>query len=124
MELYIEGNAYDGEKLQFEKGVFPRLKFLGLENLSGLNSIIIEEGALPNLERLDFGPSPHMKEVPFGIYHLKKLKILHVFEMAGEFVDDMRPEGQHCHVVEHIPFVYSHGADSKYHRLSKLSRKS
>ena len=124
VELWIEENAFDGEKLQFEKGVFPRLKFLGLKNLSGLNSIIIEEGALPNLEGLEFGPSPHMKEVPFGIYHLKKLKILHDFEMAGEFVDDMRPEGQHRHVVEHIPFVYSHGADSKYHRLSKLSRKS
>ena len=117
VELWIEENAYDGENLQFEKGVFPRLKFLELRNLSGLNSIIIEEGALPNLERLDFGPSPHMKEVPFGFYHLKKLKYLIANEMADEFVDGMRPEGQHRHVVEHIPFVYSRGADSEYHRL-------
>ena len=105
VELWIEENAYDGEKLQFDKGVFPRLKFLGLRNLSGLNSIIIEEGALPNLDRLDFGPSPHMKEVPFGIYHLKTLKYLSFIDMPDEFVNGMCPEGQHRYVVEHIPFV-------------------
>ncbi|KAF3455914.1 hypothetical protein FNV43_RR00557 [Rhamnella rubrinervis] len=104
VELHIEDNAYDGAKLQFEDGVFPRLKTLRLRNLSGLNSIIIEEGALPNLQQLYFGPSPHMKEVPFGIGHLTTLKDLCVFEMPDEFLDGIRPEGQHRHVVQHIPF--------------------
>ncbi|KAF3455923.1 hypothetical protein FNV43_RR00566 [Rhamnella rubrinervis] len=99
VELHIEDNAYDGEKLQFEDGVFPRLKTLRLRNLSGLSSIIIEERALSNLEQLYLGPSPHMKEVPLGICHLKTLKDLKVFEMPDEFLDDMRSE-----VVEHIPF--------------------
>ena len=73
-ELLIDENANVGEKLLFEKGVF-RLKFLGRRNLSGLNSRIIEEGALPNLEQLSFGPSPHIKEVPFGIYPFENAQI-------------------------------------------------
>ncbi|KAF3455918.1 hypothetical protein FNV43_RR00561 [Rhamnella rubrinervis] len=98
VELHIEDNGYDGKKLQFEDGVFPRLKTLRLRNLSGLNSIIIEKGALSNLEQLYLGPSPHLKEVPIGICHLKTLKDLKVFEMPDEFLEGMRPE-----VVEHIP---------------------
>ncbi|KAF3456530.1 hypothetical protein FNV43_RR01183 [Rhamnella rubrinervis] len=85
VELHIEDNGYDGKKLQFEDGVFPRLKTLRLRNLSGLNSIIIEKGALSNLEQLYLGPSPHLKEVPIGICHLKTLKDLKVFEMPDEF---------------------------------------
>ncbi|KAF3455924.1 hypothetical protein FNV43_RR00567 [Rhamnella rubrinervis] len=104
--LQFEDNAYDGEKLQFEKGVFPKLKFLKLRNLNGLNSIIIEKGALSNLEHLQIAPCPHMEEVPFGVYHLETLKYLRVFDLPDEFVDGMRPEGQHRHIVEHIPFVH------------------
>nr|XP_048331710.1 disease resistance protein RPM1-like [Ziziphus jujuba var. spinosa] len=54
-------DAYNGEKLQFEEGVFPRLKLLSAMHLGKLNSIVIEEGALPILEKLIIGPSPKLE---------------------------------------------------------------
>ncbi|KAL7176966.1 hypothetical protein ACSBR2_030326 [Camellia fascicularis] len=67
-------DAYDWEQLYFEVGGF--LKQLYLEDLKGLNSVIIKEGALSFLEELTIGRSPHLKEVPAGIHHLQKLKTL------------------------------------------------
>ncbi|XP_024018526.1 disease resistance protein RPM1 [Morus notabilis] len=75
-----------GEQLHFEEGVFPKLKVLGLNGLKGLSSLIIEEGALRDLEKLYFGTSPQMKEVPTGIKHLKNLKSLYFLHMPDEFV--------------------------------------
>ncbi|CAL5416951.1 unnamed protein product [Camellia sinensis] len=63
-------DAYDWKQLYFEVGGFQKHKQLYLEDLKGLNSVIIEEGALPLLEELTIGRSPHLKEVPSGIHHL------------------------------------------------------
>ena len=46
----------------------------------------IDRGSLPVLEQLEIGPCPQMKEVPFGIQHLKSLKIIDFYEMRREFV--------------------------------------
>ncbi|CAL5416983.1 unnamed protein product [Camellia sinensis] len=87
-------NAYDWEQLYFEVGGFHKLKQVYLEDLKGLNSVIIEEGALPLLEELTIGRSPHLKEVPSGIHHLQKLKNLHFFGMPEEFIEKMQPKPQ------------------------------
>ncbi|CAL5416977.1 unnamed protein product [Camellia sinensis] len=79
-------DAYDWEQLYFEVGGFQKLKQLYLEDLKGLNLVIIEEGALPLLEELTIGRSPHLKEVPVGIHHPQKLKTLHFFGMPEEFI--------------------------------------
>ncbi|CAL5347883.1 unnamed protein product [Camellia sinensis] len=71
-------DAYDGEQLYFEVGRFQKLKELTLEAWKRLNSVIIEEGALPLLEVLSIGRSPHLKEVPSGIHHLRNLKAIEV----------------------------------------------
>lgn len=101
-------NACDGEQLTFEVGSFQKLKQLDLLELEGLNSVIIEEGALPLLKELRIGPIPQLKEVPSGIHHLQKLKTLAFIDMPKEFLDAMQPQpnqGKDYWIVEHIPNV-------------------
>ena len=105
MELRLY-EGYEGEQLHFKEGGFQKLKLLGLRNLRGLNSLIIDKGALPLLEKLRIGSSPMLNEVPFGIYHLKGLKTLEFFDMQNEFVLSMQPkEGHDFWKVEHVSVV-------------------
>jgi disease resistance protein RPM1 len=99
-------NGYEGEQLHIEGGGFQKLKRLELRNLRGLNRLIIDEGFLPLLERLVIGPCPLLKEVPFGIHHLKSLKHLQFEEMPREFVLSLQPnKGPDFYKVKHIPTV-------------------
>jgi disease resistance protein RPM1 len=86
-------HAYDGEQLHFEKDSFRRLKRLTLREMKKLKMVEIDRGSLFSLEQLEIGPCPQMKEVPAGIQHLKSLKILDFYEMDGEFVLRMQPDG-------------------------------
>ncbi|EXB49719.1 hypothetical protein L484_006270 [Morus notabilis] len=119
VELDISTDAFVGEQLHFEGGVFPKLKVLRLQSLKWLSSLIIEEGALRDLEKLYLGPTPQMKEVPTGIKHLKNLKFLRFVRMPDEFVSSMNPkEGHSYHIVQHVvPFVFFHCADDQFYRL-------
>ena len=54
MQLRLH-DGYGGEQLHIEGGGFQKLKFLHLLNLGGLNRLIIDEGALPLLEKLVIG---------------------------------------------------------------------
>jgi len=85
--------AYNGEQLHFEVGGFRKLKRLALRELKELKIVEIDRGSLPSLEQLEIGPCPQMKELPSGIQHLESLKILGFYEMRGEFVLRMQPEG-------------------------------
>jgi len=86
-------HAYDGEHLHFEEGGFRKLKRLTLKQLKELKIVEIDKGSLPNLEQLEIGPCPQMKELPSGIQHLGRLKIIDFYEMQGEFVLRMQPNG-------------------------------
>ncbi|CAL5428480.1 unnamed protein product [Camellia sinensis] len=90
--LLVLVDAYDGEQLYFEVGRFQKLKQLRLVGLKGLNSVIIEEGALPLLELLTFEPSSQLKEVPSSIHHLRNLKTLQFVSMPEELIDRMEPK--------------------------------
>jgi len=99
-------DGYGGEQLHIEGRSFQKLKNLCLEDLGGLNRLIIDEGALPLLEKLLIGDCPQLKEVPSGIHHLKSLKILQFSEMPTEFVLSLQPdEGPDFGKVKHIPSV-------------------
>jgi disease resistance protein RPM1 len=86
-------HVYVGEQLHFEEGGFQKLKKLTLRELKTLKMVEIDKGSLPSLEQLEIGPCPQMKELPAGIQHLKSLKILDFYEMHGEFVLRMQPDG-------------------------------
>jgi disease resistance protein RPM1 len=84
-------HAYDGEHLHFEEGGFRKLKRLTLRELKELKMVEIDKGSLPSIEQLVIGPCPQMKELPSGIQHLGRLKIIDFYEMQGEFVLRMQP---------------------------------
>nr|XP_048333070.1 disease resistance protein RPM1-like [Ziziphus jujuba var. spinosa] len=106
LTLIINHDAYVGDELQFEKGMFPKLKELDLTYLSGLERVVIEEGSLVNIESLEIGPSPQLKEVPSGIQHLKNLQYLSFYDMSEEFIESMLPKGgQHYEIVQHVRLV-------------------
>ncbi|GMN59093.1 hypothetical protein TIFTF001_028182 [Ficus carica] len=84
--LDIRFDAYVGAKLHFKKGAFSKLKKLYLYHLNKLQSLTIEESALPMLEELYIGPCPQMKVVPSGLEYLKNLKILLFFRMPVKFM--------------------------------------
>jgi disease resistance protein RPM1 len=86
-------HAYDGEQLHFEEGGFRKLKRLKLKELKELKMVEIDKGSLPGLEQLEIGHCSQMKELPSGIQHLESLKILNCYEMQGEFVLRMQPNG-------------------------------
>ncbi|XP_028215179.1 disease resistance protein RPM1-like [Glycine soja] len=65
-----------GEVLQFPNRGFPNLKQILLEELIRLKSIVIEDGALPSLEKLKLVRILELTEVPRGIDKLPKLKVL------------------------------------------------
>ena len=68
--------------------------------------MIIDEGALPLLEKLGIRECPQLKEVPFGFHHLKSLKNLYFHEMPTEFILSLQPdEGPDFGKVNHIPSV-------------------
>jgi disease resistance protein RPM1 len=121
MHLWLY-DGYAGEQLHFEEGGFQKLKKLELENLGGLNRLIIDKGALPLLEKLNIGPSPLLKEVPYVIYHLKSLKTLEFLYMPREFVLSMQPdEGQDFWKVRHVPSVlFGYKIQGKRHKIYKI----
>ncbi|XP_059632319.1 disease resistance protein RPM1-like [Cornus florida] len=114
--------GYDGERLYFGAHGFHKLKVLYLYELQELNSLLIEEGALPLLEELEIGPSPQLKEVPSAIQHLKKLTQLGFVDMPAKFIQRMRgEEGQDYHIVKHIPTIkYSIKVKGFYYKTYKL----
>ncbi|GMP78467.1 hypothetical protein CsSME_00034388 [Camellia sinensis var. sinensis] len=118
-------DAYDGEQLYFEVGRFQKLEQLRLVGFKGLNSVIIEEQALPLLKELTIEPSPQLKEVPSGIHHLRNLKTLEFVGMPEEFIDRMEPKPNHIQgkdfwIVEHIPHVVLCSRIRKQNFITKI----
>ena len=94
--------AYDGEKLHFKQGMFQKRKDLQLQRMDNLNSLVIEEGALPTLEQLIIAFCKSLMEVPRGIQHLRNLKKL---TLPMLFKDSVKPEEEYYHIIRHVPQV-------------------
>ncbi|KAM2281506.1 hypothetical protein ACFX1S_042098 [Malus domestica] len=87
--------GYDGGQLHFEEEGFQKLRYLGLRDMDGLNSLIIDKGVMPLLQEFHIGPSPQLKEVPSGIHHLRNLRYLGFYGMPKEFAQHMVSELSH-----------------------------
>ncbi|KAF3456670.1 hypothetical protein FNV43_RR01324 [Rhamnella rubrinervis] len=90
------------QSLFFKQGMFQKLKHLQLKNLDTLNSLVIEEGALPTLELLIISFCLNLKTVPRGIQHLRNLKRL---TLPWQLKDRVQPKGEDYHIVRHVQQV-------------------
>ncbi|KAH0974600.1 hypothetical protein GBA52_016499 [Prunus armeniaca] len=99
--------VYEGDCLHFKAGGFPSLKLLGIDKLDELKLVIMDEGAMPCLEKLIIQRCRLLKKVS-GIEHLQNLKLLEFFDMPDELIRPFHPYGGEDHwKVAHIPEVYS-----------------
>lgn len=81
--------AYDGPRLVFRDGWFPKLKDLRLVDMDCLQQLEIEREALPKLRQLNLVRCETLMEVPQGIWCLQKLEMLYLEEMPREFVGSL-----------------------------------
>ncbi|KAF4366967.1 hypothetical protein F8388_022755 [Cannabis sativa] len=100
--------VYDGDSLHFKEGGFPKLKLLGLDKLDRLQSVTMDNGVMPKLEKLVIQCCKLLKNVPTGIEHLSNLKAIEFFDMPDELVMKLRPDvGIDYEKITHVPAVYS-----------------
>ncbi|CAI0402581.1 unnamed protein product [Linum tenue] len=101
--------VYEGETLHFRAGGFKKLKLLGIDKFDGLRRILIDVGAMPCVEKLWIQRCKLLEEVPLGIEHLTRLKVLEFFDMPQDLIKTLslnEPEGVYSRVA-HIPEVYA-----------------
>ncbi|CAM0870358.1 unnamed protein product [Alopecurus aequalis] len=82
--------AYNGEKLVFLTGWFPKLKVLYLRDLLNLKLLEIKQGAMATLEVLTLVNLNNMAEVPVGIEFVLPLMYLGFVEITCEFLTLLR----------------------------------
>ncbi|KAJ8754399.1 hypothetical protein K2173_002850 [Erythroxylum novogranatense] len=99
---------YEGEELLFQAKGFKRLKFMGLNKVEGLVNVIIEQGAMPSLEKLIFQSCKSLQRVPLGIEHLTDLKVLEFIDMPKELIMALHPDEEDGDYkkVAHVPEIY------------------
>ncbi|KAL2511620.1 Disease resistance protein RPM1 [Abeliophyllum distichum] len=100
--------GFTGEELCFKSGKFQRLKLLNFDKLEPLRRVIVEEDAMPHLEKLVIQRCNLLQRIPRGIEHLIELKVVEFFDMPDEFISTMDPHrlGEDYCKVAHIPEVY------------------
>ncbi|KAK1696374.1 hypothetical protein QYE76_013071 [Lolium multiflorum] len=82
--------AFEGKRLDFHAGSFPKLRYLCILDAAQLNQVGIEEGAMQNLVNLLFIYCPKLELLPDGIEHLRALENLHLEETSEELIEKLR----------------------------------
>lgn len=86
--------AFDGKKLHFTAGCFPKLRFLSVWQAPQLNQVQIDEGAMPSLAKLVFLTCSELKFLPQGIEHLTNLEELKLFNASIELKEKLKLKGE------------------------------
>jgi len=91
------------------------LKELHLADFNELSHILIDEGALGSLEKLNLGYIPQLMMLPTGIKHLKKLEVLHLDDMSEELKQSIAPdEGKEHWIFNQVPSVQNSSSGLLY----------
>ncbi|XP_031264023.1 disease resistance protein RPM1-like [Pistacia vera] len=104
LDLMLWDTCHD-EQLHFKEGWFPKLKILNIIDFRGVELMIIDKGAMPNLEHLLIRRFPRLIEIPIGIEHLSNLKFL-MFRYMLKEVCYMIQDEKWKKVTQHIQKVY------------------
>nr|UBY07130.1 NBS-LRR disease resistance protein [Dasypyrum villosum] len=84
------GKAFEGKRLDFYTGSFPKLRHLHIWGAPQLNQVGIEEGAMQNLAGLEFADCPELMFLPDGIEHLAALEKLYLKDTSEELIEKLR----------------------------------
>ncbi|GAU29580.1 hypothetical protein TSUD_153300 [Trifolium subterraneum] len=117
LSLSIVSCDYKNEfrRLHFQVGSFMNLKELHLEDLTNLNDILIEDGALCSLSMLVLCRIPKLKTIPTGIQHLKKFDHLKIYDMNNGFYQKFFLDGGINHLIfKQVPVVEIYVGDDKF----------
>ncbi|KAK3200171.1 hypothetical protein Dsin_023586 [Dipteronia sinensis] len=121
MELEMV-DAYTGETLEFKAETFKELKFLHLEKIDRLNTVIVEAKAMPKLEKLTICKCEKMEMLPLYISNLTKLQELLVYDMHNNFINRLQKNSDFRYMIEHIPVIHSFTLErNQYWSLQKIS---
>ncbi|KAF7047012.1 hypothetical protein CFC21_055991 [Triticum aestivum] len=82
--------AFEGKRLDFYAGSFPKLQFLHIWGAAQLNQVRIEKGAMQNLVVLLFMYCPELKFLPDGIEYLRALEKLRLEDTSEELIEKLR----------------------------------
>ncbi|KAK1582912.1 hypothetical protein Q3G72_019482 [Acer saccharum] len=111
MELEMV-DAYTGETLEFKAETFKELKFLHLEQIDRLSTVIVEAKAMPKLEKLTICKCEKMEMLPLYINNLTKLQELLVYDMHNNFIKRLQKNSEFRDMIEHIPVIHSFTLES------------
>ncbi|KAG8365470.1 hypothetical protein BUALT_Bualt18G0108100 [Buddleja alternifolia] len=120
MELQLV-DSYTGDELKFEASGFKKLKILLIEDFSKLNKVVIEEGAIPELEKLSLRRCPKLLRLPLGMEKLAKVGEMILHDMPEKFIVRLRKNGEDHALVEYIRVVHSFVLDNQAWVFENLS---
>ncbi|RHN67295.1 putative P-loop containing nucleoside triphosphate hydrolase, leucine-rich repeat domain, L [Medicago truncatula] len=103
-----DGRHYEDkfESIHFQDGWFKNLKELYLTNFYSLSHILIDEGALGSLKKLNLSFNPQLMTLPTGIHHLHNLEVLYMKGMSVELMQSIAPDdGKEHPIFMQVPFV-------------------
>ncbi|KAM3364284.1 hypothetical protein ACQJBY_014562 [Aegilops geniculata] len=82
--------AFEGKKLHFTAGSFPKLWSLSICDAPKLNQVEIEEGAMASLAEFCLSVCPELKFLPHGVEHLTTLDELSLHDTSEELIEKLR----------------------------------
>ncbi|VAH12247.1 unnamed protein product [Triticum turgidum subsp. durum] len=90
LRFLVLRKAFEGKRLDFYTGSFPKLSRLWIYDAPQLNQIGIAEGAMQDLAELVFRDCPELKFLPDGIEHLAALGKLFLQDTSEELIEKLR----------------------------------
>lgn len=101
-------NAYMGPRLCFAEG-FQNLKIMDIVQMQHLTEVVIEDGAMTELQKLYIRACRGLESVPKGIENLANLQELHLSHVFDQLVERIRGEGSVDRSrINHIPAIKHH----------------
>ncbi|XP_022717870.1 disease resistance protein RPM1-like [Durio zibethinus] len=105
-------DAYMGKALEFNANSFKKLKILQLEQFANLNMVVVQETAMPKLEKLTICKCKKLEMLPLGIYYLTHLKELLLYDMNENFLSWLNKDCKDRWMADHIERIRTFTLDS------------
>ncbi|KAK4439654.1 Disease resistance protein RPM1 [Sesamum alatum] len=114
-------DCYVGEELIFDAYGFKKLKNLLIEEFYKLHTVVIQDGAMPDLKEISLRKCPELSMFPLGIHNLAKVEELTLYDMAEELVARLRRNSEDRAMVRHIPVIHSFTLNNGWWSFENLS---